>query len=239
MQKIDPNSQEFKTELEKTTIFTDKVIKQFKYAYNPDAEIVESVRMGLTRNKLIYGKRYCPCFFVTHTKEDRICPCMPAVKHEIPDEGKCHCGIFCTPEFAQSQKMIEEADAVVHEHSRGLTKDESLALLTKEQIDSDELVALLEARSAGGADFVLVDVREHMEYMSARIKGTDYLVPTTSFYDSMKELEKEKGKWLVVYCHVGSRSAYCQRVLKDFGYKCANLSFGIVSYHGDIERGRK
>ncbi len=35
-------------------------------------------------------------------KEDnRICPCKPALETEIPEDGKCHCGIFCTPEHAK------------------------------------------------------------------------------------------------------------------------------------------
>lgn len=238
MYKIDPNSEEFQKELKKTIAFTDKVIKQFNYAYNPDKEIVESVQMGLTRNKLIYGKRYCPCFFVTHTKEDRICPCKPAINVEIPNEGKCHCGIFCTLEYAKAQYKIEKADEVAHTHERILSKEECEALLSKEQLDGDELIALLEAREAGVIEFVLVDVREWMENKIAKIKGTDLLVPTSSFYNAIQKLEDKRDKWLIVYCHVGSRSAYCQRVLKDLGYKCANLTFGIVSFHGEIERGR-
>ena len=66
--------------------------------------------MGLTRNKLMYGKRYCPCFIVEgETKEEkrklnRICPCKPALEKEIPEDGVCHCGIFCTKEFVEKTK---------------------------------------------------------------------------------------------------------------------------------------
>ncbi|WP_200764104.1 ferredoxin-thioredoxin reductase catalytic domain-containing protein [Nitrosophilus alvini] len=239
IKKIDPESREFQEELKKTVIFTDKVIKQFGFAYNPDPEINRSIQFGLTRNKLIYGKRYCPCFFVTGNKEeDRICPCKPALENEIPNEGLCHCGIFCTPEYAEKQKMEEEIEEVVHQHSRGLSKKECEILLEKEQLDGDELEALIEARELNMIDFNLVDVREWMEYRAARIKGTDYLVPTTTFYESVKQIEDQKEKPLIVYCHVGSRSAYCQRVLKDMGFKSVgNLTYGIVSYPGEIERG--
>jgi len=238
IKKIDPNSEEFKNELQKTVDFTDKVVKQFAFAYNPDIEIVQSVQYGLTRNSLIYGKRYCPCFFVTNTKEDRICPCKPAIQSEIPDEGKCHCGIFCTIEYAESQKRLEDLEDAVHTHSRGLSKAECETLLGKEQLDSDELVSLLEARDLGMVEFYLVDVREWMEYRRGRIKGVDFLVPTTTFYDTVKEIEHLKDKPIILYCHVGSRSAYCQRVLGDFGYKkVGNLTYGIVSYKGDIDRG--
>ncbi|MEF3192561.1 MAG: sulfurtransferase [Campylobacterales bacterium] len=237
IKKIDPDSPEFQEELAKTVKFTDKVIAQFGFVYNPDREVNQSIQFGLTRNKLIYGKRYCPCFFVTQTEEDRICPCKPALNHEIPNEGHCHCGIFCTPEWAAAQKAEEEMEEAVHQHSRGLTKAECERVLAKSQIDADELEALMEARDLGMVDFYLVDTREWMEWKGARIKGTDYLVPTTSFYEAINQIE-DKTKPVVVYCHSGSRSAYCQRIMKDLGFKSvSNLIYGIISWRGEIERG--
>ncbi len=238
IKKVDPESEEFKTELEKTQRFTDKVIKQFNWEYNPDAEINVNIQFGLTRNKLIYGKRYCPCFFVQNDDSDRICPCPPAIEKEIPEDGVCHCQIFCTPEYAKQKRVEEEADVVAHEHSRGLTQAECEALVVKEQLDSDELVALLEARELGMVDFKLVDVREWMENKGARIVGTDHLVPTTSFYDSLDEAKLDTDTPVIVYCHVGSRSAHCQRILKSMNFQhVGNLSHGIVGYQGDMERG--
>lgn len=49
--KIDMNSDEFQAELEKTVKFTDKVINQFGWSYNPQEEINEGVQLGLARNK--------------------------------------------------------------------------------------------------------------------------------------------------------------------------------------------
>lgn len=109
IKKIDPESEEFKTELEKTVHFTDKVCAQFGLVYNPQADINEGVQFGLTRNKLMYGKRFCPCYMVIQvdgkfqSADHRICPCKPALEHEIPEEGVCHCQIFCTPEYAASK----------------------------------------------------------------------------------------------------------------------------------------
>jgi ferredoxin-thioredoxin reductase catalytic subunit/rhodanese-related sulfurtransferase len=238
LKKVDPESEEFKTELEKTKRFTDKVVKQFGWEYNPDPEINVNIQFGLTRNKLIYSKRYCPCFFVQNDDSDRICPCPPAIEKEIPEDGVCHCQIFCTPEYAKQKKLEEEADVVVHEHSRGLTQAECQALVVKEQLDSDEVVALLEARELGMVDFELVDVREWMENKGARIAGTDHLIPTTSFYDSLDEANLDLEKPVIVYCHVGSRSAHCQRILKSMNFKhVGNISHGIVGYQGDLERG--
>jgi rhodanese-related sulfurtransferase len=191
---------------------------------------------------MIYGKRFCPCFFVQQdeegkpTKDNRICPCKPALATEIKDDGRCHCQIYCTPEYASSIKASEEMEVAVHEHSRGLTKEECEELLSKKDLDADELEALLKARENGITKFILVDTREWMEYKAARIKGTDKLIPTTSFYDEMNKLDKETP--IILYCHTGSRSAFCQKVLLDFKYhRVLNLTFGIVSYHGEIEKG--
>jgi hypothetical protein len=91
--------------------------------------------------------------------DNRICPCKPAIEKEIPEQGHCHCGIFCTPEYASQHKQEEVIDKVTHTHSRGLTKEECEILLKKEQLDGDELESLLEAKNLGFINFTLVDVR--------------------------------------------------------------------------------
>ncbi len=245
MIKIDMESVEFKTEMEKTKEFTDKVCSSMGWAYNPIDDINEGVTMGLARNKMIYNKRFCPCFMVIgETKEERkaadnrICPCQPAIKEEIPNEGKCHCGIFCTPEYAKMNAIEEEAEIVAHTHSRGLTKEECEAILAHAQLDGDELIALLEARDLCMVDFNLVDVREWMEWNQQRIVGTDYLIPTTSFYNQLDKIEEQKEKATILYCLTGSRSAYCQRVLLDMGWKqVSNYTRGIITYSGDTTSG--
>jgi len=111
MIKIDMESEEFKTEMEKTKKFTDKVCDTFGWVYNPNEDVNEGVTMGLARNKIIYNKRFCPCFMVIgETKEEqkaadnRICPCKPAIEKEIPEDGACHCGIFVSPEYYEKNK---------------------------------------------------------------------------------------------------------------------------------------
>lgn len=107
MQHIDMSAPEFVHELEKTKRFTDKVVAQFNWAYNPNADVNEGVIMGLARHRMLYGKRFCPCYMVLEDEngkhvsaDNRICPCKPAIEKEIPEEGKCHCGIFCSHEYA-------------------------------------------------------------------------------------------------------------------------------------------
>lgn len=247
IKKIDTNSEEFQLEFELTKQFTDNVLKEHGLTYNPDDEVNESIQMGLTRNKLIYGKRFCPCFMVIgqnsqerETSDNRLCPCVPALTNEIPSKGSCHCGIFCTVEKVEQIKKETNFHDAVATHSRGLTKQECEKLLTKEEINSQELEALLEARSLGFVKFNLVDTREWMEWVGTRIKGTDYLIPTTSFYQALESITNQKDIAVVVYCHSGSRSAYCQRIMLDLGFKSvANLDYGISSYGGERERGNK
>lgn len=244
--KIDVESNEFKEEYKKTETFVQEVCGKFKFVQNPEKEISDSIKMGLTRTQMIYGKKYCPCFMVVGQTEEerekesnRVCPCVPALTEEIPSMGHCHCAIFCTEEYAASVGVNNSAVEISHTHSRGLTKDECQALLTKEHIDGDELEALIEARDIGFVDFVLVDTREWMEFKSKMIVGTDYLVPTTSFYDALSQIEDFKNKDIVVYCFSGSRSAYCQHVMKQIGYKnVVNLEYGIMTYRGKTARGK-
>jgi len=244
MKSIDVNSPEFQAELEKTWKFVERVNKQFGFVQNPDSEINEGVAMGLARNKLIYGKRYCPCFMVIgETPEERkeadnrICPCKPALEKEIPEDGVCHCGIFCTPEYAKEKALEKQTEEVVHQHSRGLSLEEVELLLNKEQLDGDELEALLEARELNMTKFTLVDVREHMEYQMGHIKGTDELWPTSQFYDWFEKIQDRKDEYIILYCHTGSRSYQVQHVLKSHGFKhIGNLTYGIIAFHGEIVR---
>ena len=244
-QNIDVNSDIFQAELEKTWKFVEKVNKQFGFVQNPDEEVNEGVAMGLARNRLIYGKRYCPCFIVQgkteeerKTANNRICPCKPALEKEIPQDGVCHCGIFCTPEYAQKKQKEKELEEAAHTRSRGLTKEEAQMLVQKEQLDGDELESLLEARELGMVEFSLIDVRELMEYKMGHIKGTDELLPTTQFYDWMPKLLARKDENIIVYCHTGSRSFQVQQILKSNGMQSiGNLYRGIISYPGEIVRG--
>ncbi len=243
MIKIDMNSPEFQAEMDKTVKFTDKVCSQFGWVYNPQEEVNEGVQMGLARNKMMYKKRFCPCFMVeevdgkARSVDDRICPCKPAIEHELPEEGKCHCGIFCTPEYAAKQRIELGMEEAVHTHSRGLTQEECDTLVNQAELDGDELSALMEARELGMIKFKLVDVREHMEWQMGHIKGADALVPTSSFFQVLDEAKLDKEENIILYCHVGSRSAHIARIMGDMGYtKIGNLTHGIVSYGGEIER---
>jgi len=113
MQKLDMQSPEFKEELAKTIKFTDKVVAQFNWKYNTNTDVNEGVQLGLARNKMLYKKRFCPCFMVdvdesgkAKSSDDRLCPCKPAIEKEIPENGVCHCQIFCTQEYLDKQDAL-------------------------------------------------------------------------------------------------------------------------------------
>jgi len=111
-------------------------------------------------------------------------------------------------------------------------------LLKQNDINSEELELLLEARTEGKADFVLVDVREDMEFEMGHIKGVDMLKPTSSFQQwALELLNQTKDKSLILTCRTGNRSAQVQNVFRQNGHKGAiNHYGGIVTYHGKIEK---
>jgi len=112
-------------------------------------------------------------------------------------------------------------------------------LLSKTDITSSDLQALLDARQKGETDFLLVDVREQMEYDMGHIKGVDLLKPTSTFQEWAESLfEEYKGKKPVIFtCRTGSRSAQVRHVFASNGFENAiNHYGGIVTYSGAIER---
>jgi ferredoxin-thioredoxin reductase catalytic subunit/rhodanese-related sulfurtransferase len=233
---IDINSKEFQDELVKTEEFANKVIKQFNWTFNPDEAVVERIIKGLTNNKLLHGKRYCPCFVPQFNKEDRICPCKPAIETEIPNDGVCHCGIFCTQEYAKNALNKEEKKEI--KEIDGFSKEQVEEILYKSQLMSEDLEILLKARDAGMVKFKLIDIREVFEWEMGRIKGADFLVPTSNFYAELEKVMPYKDEPWILYCHVGSRSAYVQRVLQsqeEFPH-IGNLTYGIAAYRGEIVR---
>ena len=111
-------------------------------------------------------------------------------------------------------------------------------LLEKDDINSEELQILLEARDAGKVDFLLVDVREDMEYDMGHIKGVDMLKPTTAFQQWAQEFFNEtQDKKVIFTCRTGSRSGQVQHVFKQHGHTGVLNHFGgIVTYYGEIEK---
>jgi len=112
-------------------------------------------------------------------------------------------------------------------------------LLLKSNITSSELEMLLNAREDGEVDFILIDVREPMEYNMGHIKGVDTLKPSTQLQKWGQDVIDNFGdKTVILTCRTGARSGDIQRVLKHNGHNSViNHSGGIVSFRGTKERG--
>jgi len=111
-------------------------------------------------------------------------------------------------------------------------------LLEKRDVSSEELATLLKAREEGNVDFLLVDVREDMEYNAGHIKGVDMLKPTTIFQQWGQALFNEtQDKKVIFTCRTGSRSGQIASMFAQNGHKGAiNHYGGIMSYAGETEK---
>ena len=112
-------------------------------------------------------------------------------------------------------------------------------MLNQSVVSSSELEVLLKQREEGTVDFMLVDVREMMEYDSGHIKGVDMLKPTSLFQDWGQEfLDKHSDKTIIFTCRSGHRSGQVQNVFKQHGLnKVINHRGGIISYNGETQLG--
>jgi rhodanese-related sulfurtransferase len=111
-------------------------------------------------------------------------------------------------------------------------------MLDKTEINSNELIELLEKRKKAEVDFLLVDVREDMEYARGYIDGVDMLKPTSEFNQWAGELfNAYKDKKIIFTCRSGNRSGQVTSVFKSNGHNGAiNHNGGIISYGGAIAR---
>lgn len=109
-------------------------------------------------------------------------------------------------------------------------------MLNKNEISSNELIELLEKRKNGEVDFVLIDVREEMEYKMGYIDGVDMLRPTSSFNDWARDLlAKLQDKKVIFTCRSGNRSGQVAQIFRANGHNGAiNHRGGIISYGGKI-----
>lgn len=81
-----------------------------------------------------------------------------------------------------------------------------------------------------GDDVVVVDVREPSETAAGKIAKA-VQIPVSSLTQRIGELEKHKGKTLLVYCKTGARSGHACRELGKAGFdKVYSLSGGLAAW---------
>ncbi|HJJ90372.1 MAG TPA: ferredoxin:thioredoxin reductase [Methanocorpusculum sp.] len=90
------HTEEISRQIQKIHSDSEKFAKIKGWVMNPNKIIVESIVEGLARNKLMYGKRYCPCRRISGNRNvDKlyICPCRN-VEMDVENYGHCHCRLF-------------------------------------------------------------------------------------------------------------------------------------------------
>ena len=101
----------------------------------------------------------------------------------------------------------------------------------KGEIDALELKVKMDEKQ----DFVLIDVREPNEFDIARIPGST-LIPLSQLPNRFHELDKYKGKEIVVHCKGGTRSAKAINFLKQQGFDhMVNVAGGILGWSDQVD----
>lgn len=102
------------------------------------------------------------------------------------------------------------------------------------EVSGEELQFLLSMRSKGKISFLVIDIREMYEYSTLSIKGTDYLLPTSTIHTTLDQLTQHKNQLMIFYCRTASRTFQMIHILKRMGFtNIAHLSRGIVEYKGE------
>lgn len=85
-------------------------------------------------------------------------------------------------------------------------------------------------------DLVILDVRTMNEYKSGHIKGAT-LMPVGEIDSRIKELEKFRGKPILVHCASGGRSPKAVNVLlkNKFG-PIYHMNHGLASFNGNLKK---
>ena len=104
--------------------------------------------------------------------------------------------------------------------------------------NSSEITAAeLAARISAGESLQIVDVREPYEWEESRIEGA-VLIPLAEFFDGRAQEKILRDRPVILYCHLGIRSARALAALADSGFVgIAHLSGGIVSWDEFVANG--
>lgn len=91
-------------------LFAENYAKSTNTFFCVDPEVTESVILGLTKNKELFGAPLCPCRYYDDKLEEISlaywnCPCVP-----MRERKECHCMLFLTStnEFASDRQTILE-----------------------------------------------------------------------------------------------------------------------------------
>jgi len=117
----------------------------------------------------------------------------------------------------------------------GTISDEAAEAAMGSTITVLQLKDMLDARTAGDDDFILIDVREPNEFEIVSIDGA-VLIPKGEFLDGSALERLPNDRRIVLHCKVGGRSAEALAVVKGAGYADAvHVGGGILQWILQVE----
>jgi sulfur-carrier protein adenylyltransferase/sulfurtransferase len=117
----------------------------------------------------------------------------------------------------------------------GVISDEAAEAARDSTISVQDLKRMIDEKAAGERDFMLIDVREPVEWDIVQIPGA-VLIPKGEFLDGSALEKLPSDKQIVLHCKVGGRSAEVLAVLKGAGFNDAiHVGGGINAWVSQIE----
>jgi sulfur-carrier protein adenylyltransferase/sulfurtransferase len=117
----------------------------------------------------------------------------------------------------------------------GTISEEAAEAARDSTISVHELKEMLDARARGERDFVLIDVREPIEWEIATIDGAEF-IPKGEFLDGSALEKLPQDKQIVLHCKVGGRSAEVLAVLHGAGFSDAiHVGGGINAWSLQVD----
>jgi ferredoxin-thioredoxin reductase catalytic subunit len=118
------DDQALEAERIRTTAFVDGVCERLGWERHHDPGVVEAIEVGLSRNMLAFGARFCPCYMPgSYFKDDgkknpaAICPCPAAVRMDLDPAGAY--GPFETRELLESRTRDWPAPGPIEQRDDG------------------------------------------------------------------------------------------------------------------------
>jgi len=106
LRALGSEGEEFKRALEQVSRSAHLYARKGPHRLNPDLATVHNVLEGLARNKVKYGRAYCPCRpvrAVPALDSQNICPCR-SHPSDIARDGACGCGLFVSQAYAERKR---------------------------------------------------------------------------------------------------------------------------------------
>ena len=117
----------------------------------------------------------------------------------------------------------------------GVISDAAAEAARDSTISVHELKEMLDARERGERDFVLIDVREPIEWEIATIDGAEF-IPKGEFLDGSALERLPQDRQIVLHCKVGGRSAEVLAVLHGAGFSDAiHVGGGINAWSLQVD----